>query len=74
MRAFDKREGNGGKTDLEMDDLRAVIQQTVPLARMRAEEIRQMRDWAAEHAIAASSRPTTAPIESPVATGRVLSI
>jgi ATP-dependent 26S proteasome regulatory subunit len=73
VRAFDKRERNGGKTDLEIDDLRAVVQQTVPLARMRAEEIRRMRDWAAEHAIAASSRSPAA-VETPVAEGRVLSI
>ncbi|HXP75918.1 MAG TPA: AAA family ATPase [Stellaceae bacterium] len=73
VRAFDKRERSAGETDLDMNDLRAVVRQTVPLARMRRDEIRQMREWASEHAIAASSRGHAA-TESTTPEGRVLSL
>jgi len=73
VRAFDRGARVGGESDLEMGDLRSVVQQTVPLARMRAEEIRQMREWAGEHAVAASSRSAPA-VERVVTPGRVLSI
>lgn len=52
IRAFDR-----GETDLSMEDFRTVARHMVPLAQMRREEIRAMRDWAAGHAVAASERP-----------------
>lgn len=75
VRAFDKREHGAttGQTDLDMEDLRAVVRRTVPLARMRRDEIRQMREWSSEHAIAASSR-AKATVESAVPEGRRLSL
>ena len=38
-----------------VEDLRAVALRTVPLARMRRDDIRKMREWSSEHAISASS-------------------
>ncbi len=51
IRAFDR-----GEADLAMEDFRTVAKHTVPLAQMRREEIRAMREWAAGHAVAASER------------------
>lgn len=75
VRAFDRHERSADpeQTDLDMEDFRAVVQQTVPLARMRREEIQQMREWSSEHAIAASSR-AKAVTESAVPEGRHLSL
>jgi ATP-dependent 26S proteasome regulatory subunit len=50
IRAFDRSEA-----ELVMDDLRAVVEQTVPLAQMRRDEIRSMREWASGHAVRATS-------------------
>ena len=51
IRAFDR-----GEAELSIEDFRTVAKHTVPLAQMRREEIRAMREWAAGHAVAASSR------------------
>lgn len=40
---------------LTMEDFRAVANGTMPLAKMRANEIREMRSWANTHAISASA-------------------
>jgi SpoVK/Ycf46/Vps4 family AAA+-type ATPase len=50
IHAFDRMKG-----DLAMDDFRTVAQRTVPLAQMRREEVRGMREWASGHAVGASS-------------------
>ncbi|TWB47691.1 AAA family ATPase [Nitrospirillum viridazoti] len=50
IHAFDR-----GADDLMMDDFRLIARQTVPLAQMRQEEIREMREWASMHAMDASS-------------------
>ena len=50
IRAFDRAEA-----ELVVDDLRAVAEQTVPLAKMRRDEIRSMREWASDHAVRATS-------------------
>lgn len=47
---------NRTEADLVMDDFRKVVKQTVPLAQMRREEIREMREWASGHAVNASTR------------------
>jgi SpoVK/Ycf46/Vps4 family AAA+-type ATPase len=75
VRAFDKREHGAttGQMDLDMEDLRAVVRRTVPLARMRRDEIQQMREWSSKHAIAASSR-SQAVVESLLPEGRRLSL
>ncbi len=75
VRAFDRHErnANAGQTDIDMEDFRAVVRQTVPLARMRRGEIRQMREWSSEHAIAASSR-AKAVAGSAVLEGRCLTL
>jgi ATP-dependent 26S proteasome regulatory subunit len=50
IRAFDRAE-----VELVMDDFRAVAERTVPLAQMRRDEIRSMREWASGHAVRATS-------------------
>ena len=54
IRAFDRAE-----TELVIDDLRAVAERTVPLAQMRRDEIRSMREWASDHAVRATSLPAS---------------
>jgi ATP-dependent 26S proteasome regulatory subunit len=48
--AFDRAEA-----ELVIDDFRAVAERTVPLAQMRRDEIRSMREWASGHAVRATS-------------------
>lgn len=56
IRSFCRAKGNGGSPPaLTMDDFRAVVGKTTPLAKMRADEIREMRAWANTHAISASA-------------------
>jgi len=50
IRAFDRAEA-----ELVVDDFRAVAEQTVPLAQMRRDDIRLMREWASGHAVRATS-------------------
>lgn len=57
IHAFHRRSSpTDTSTDLTMDDLRTVVRQIVPLAKLRREEIGTMRAWANEHAIGASTR------------------
>lgn len=55
--AFDRRERAAGsdRADLDIEDFRAVAGQTVPLARLRQDDIRQMREWSSQHALSASA-------------------
>jgi ATP-dependent 26S proteasome regulatory subunit len=53
IHAFDR-----GEAELTIADFRKVAKATVPLAQMRREEIRDMREWAARHAVGASARAT----------------
>jgi SpoVK/Ycf46/Vps4 family AAA+-type ATPase len=50
IRAFDRSEA-----ELVTDDFRAVAKQTVPLAQMRRDDIKSMREWASGHAVRATS-------------------
>ncbi len=52
------------RPDLTMEDLRAVAERIVPLARVRAGAIQTMRQWASDHAVHASD---DAPLELPTA-------
>jgi len=74
VRAFDRRESSASEpqADLDIDDFRAVLQHTVPLARMRRDEIQEMREWSSEHAVAASSRASAT--KDVVVEGRRLSL
>ena len=58
IHAFDRRErkGNADRNDLDCEDFHTVARQTIPLARLRRDDIQRMREWASEHAVAASSR------------------
>jgi len=74
VRAFDRRERGTSEpqADLDIEDFLAVVQHTVPLARMRREEIQQMREWSSQHAVAASS-PSSA-TQDVIVEGRRLSL
>lgn len=58
IRAFDRTRNGAveGEKDVVLGDFRALAGRTVPLSRMRRDDIRKMRDWAATHAVNASSR------------------
>ena len=58
IRTFDRRDRDAlpDLTDPSIADFRGAIRDTVPLARMRRDDIRQMREWSSEHAVIASSR------------------
>ncbi len=47
-------EHHDGERDVQMSDFETTIERIVPLAKMRNDEISSMREWAQEHAVAAS--------------------
>jgi ATP-dependent 26S proteasome regulatory subunit len=56
IRSFYRAKTDGSDTAaLTMDDFRAVAGHTTPLAKMRANEIGEMRTWANTHALSASA-------------------
>lgn len=56
IHSFYRRKQTGDQgIDLSMDDFRAVRRRLVPLAKLREADIKEMRDWADEHAIRASA-------------------
>jgi len=57
IHAFHRSSHEGGSHDLTMADLEAVAESLVPIARLRREEIEQMRRWADSHALKASTVP-----------------
>lgn len=60
IHAFHRASHEGGPRDVTMDDLEAAAESLVPLARLRREEIEQMRRWADSHALKASTVPDDA--------------
>lgn len=55
IHAFYRASRQGGPRDMTMADLEAVAESLVPIARLRREEIEQMRRWADSHALKAST-------------------
>lgn len=55
IRAFNRRQKDTLDAELEMEDFEARAAQIVPLAKMRASEVADMRRWAETHAINAST-------------------
>jgi SpoVK/Ycf46/Vps4 family AAA+-type ATPase len=49
-----QRRGVDPISDLEMQDFETVVKRIVPLAKMRFEDVRRLREWAARHAISAT--------------------
>jgi ATP-dependent 26S proteasome regulatory subunit len=60
IRAFDRRKHGDAGADLRRDDFKTVIDRFVPLARLRAEEVQELRAWADRHAVGASRKPAPA--------------
>jgi hypothetical protein len=57
IHAFYRAARQGGQRDVTMADLESVAESLVPIARLRREEIEQMRRWADSHALKASTVP-----------------
>ncbi|GAA3408289.1 AAA family ATPase [Paenibacillus hodogayensis] len=56
LEAYYRRTAEGDPLrDLETADIVSAIERSVPLARMRGEDIREMRDWASQNAVRASA-------------------
>ena len=75
--SFHRRQGGEVGADLRIQDLETALERIVPLARMRSDEIGEMRRWAAGHAVSASiGTPLTAEAEREdvVIAGRSLDI
>jgi SpoVK/Ycf46/Vps4 family AAA+-type ATPase len=56
---FDGHAGNKVERDVTTQDIVKAIQQTVPLSKVRKDEIGLMRNWAAENAVRASLVPAS---------------
>jgi ATP-dependent 26S proteasome regulatory subunit len=60
IRAYDRRTHGDAGAELHMDDFKSVIDRFVPLAKLRADEIQNIRAWAEQHAVGASRKPAPA--------------
>jgi SpoVK/Ycf46/Vps4 family AAA+-type ATPase len=74
IRAFRRRQQGEAAADLAMADFRAVAGRFVPLAKLRGEEIRRLRDWAEENAVGASRKPDARAADAPLIGGRALQL
>lgn len=54
MEAFSRKINGEKDADLAMSDFETVIKRMVPMAKMRAEDFKALRDWANENAVSAS--------------------
>ena len=54
IHAFNRGKANGGAAELETADMEAVLDATLPLARLRSDEIAHLRGWARGHAVPAA--------------------
>ena len=54
MEAYARKTNGDSNADLSMEDFETVISRTVPMAKMRLEDFKNLRDWANENAISAS--------------------
>jgi ATP-dependent 26S proteasome regulatory subunit len=60
IQAFDRRKHGDPRAELHMDDFKFIIDRFVPLAKLRAEEIQDLRAWAEQHSVGASRKPAPA--------------
>ena len=54
MEAYARKTNGDAKADLSMEDFETVLQRMVPMAKMRVEDFKDLRDWANENAVSAS--------------------
>jgi hypothetical protein len=54
MEAYARRTNGDNSADLSMDDFDTVLRRMVPMAKMRVEDFRDLRNWANENAVSAS--------------------
>ena len=54
MEAYARKTNGDENADLSMEDFETVLQRMVPMAKMRQEDFKNLRDWANENAVSAS--------------------
>lgn len=54
MEAYARRTKGDRKADLSMSDFETIIRRMVPMAKMRQDDFKELRDWANENAVSAS--------------------
>ncbi len=54
MEAYARKTNGDADADLSMDDFNIVLKRMVPMAKMRIEDFKELRNWANENAISAS--------------------
>lgn len=60
MEAYARKANGDNNADLSMQDFETVIKRMIPMAKMRQEDFKDLRDWANENAVSASvSNATT---------------
>lgn len=74
MEAYSRKIKGDDKADLSMEDFEVVIKRMVPMAKMRLEDFKELRDWANENAISASVSETSQSISSNGLGGRKIDL
>lgn len=74
IEAYSRKIKGDDKADLSMEDFEVVIKRMVPMAKMRLEDFKELRDWANENAISASVSETSQGISSNGLGGRKIDL
>ena len=64
MEAYARKTNGDSKADLSMEDFEVVLKRMVPMAKMRLEDFKELRDWANENAVSASMSSNTNSVTS----------
>lgn len=59
MEAYARKANGDINADLSMQDFETVIKRMIPMAKMRQEDFKDLRDWANENAVSASVSSAT---------------
>jgi len=59
MEAYARKSNGDNSADLSMEDFETVIKRMVPMAKMRQEDFKELREWANENAVSASVSTTS---------------
>ena len=59
MEAYSRKANGDNNADLSMQDFETVIKRMIPMAKMRQEDFKDLRDWANENAVSASVSSAT---------------
>lgn len=54
MEAYARKTNGDSSADLSIEDFETIIKRTVPMAKMRLDDFKNLRDWANENAVSAS--------------------